>query len=205
MSGGEGLLGRVGGVGRGSYAAAVAQRRFHYDKAFEHCLRANGVPYVAVDEAKRALRGGRQAAARGGGTGLKNFDFVVYRDGGANLLVDVKGRKHAGRTGRAMQNWVTRDDVKCLRQWAEVFGEGFAPAFVFLFWCEAQPPDALFLDVFRFGERWYAALAVGLDDYETHMRDRSAKWDTVSVPAADFDRIARPIGEFMGLTGGRMD
>src|SRR5688572_22372104 len=34
---------------------AMAQRRFHYEQAFEHFLRANRVPYVAVDEAKKAL------------------------------------------------------------------------------------------------------------------------------------------------------
>ena len=176
----------------------MAQRRFHYDAAFEHYLRANAIPYVAVDEAKRALTGGRAAAMKGRAGGLKSFDFVVYREAGPNLLIDVKGRKHAGRTGRAMQNWVTRDDVTSLNKWAEIFGEGFVPAFAFLFWCDRQPPDALFLDVYQHGERWYAVLAVTLDDYARHMKDRSAKWDTVSVPAADFDRIARPMGAVMG-------
>ena len=33
----------------------MAQRRFHYEQAFEHYLRANRIPYVAVDEAKKAL------------------------------------------------------------------------------------------------------------------------------------------------------
>ena len=37
------------------HARRVAQRRFHYEQAFEHYLRANRVPYVAVDEAKKAL------------------------------------------------------------------------------------------------------------------------------------------------------
>lgn len=183
----------------------MAQRRFHYDAAFEHYLRANGIAYVAVDEAKRALTGGRAAAMKGRASGLKSFDFVVYREAGTNLLVDVKGRKHASRTGRAMQNWVTRDDVTCLEKWAGIFGEGFEPAFAFLFWCDQQPPDALFLDVFQFAERWYAVLAVTLSDYREHMRDRSAKWDTVSVPAADFDRIAKPMGEMMAGRESRAD
>ena len=74
-------------------------RRFHYDLAFEHYLRQNGIPYVAVDEAKRALSGryaSGQAPAK-----LKSFDFVVYSEAGANLLVDVKGRKLSVRRGRA--------------------------------------------------------------------------------------------------------
>ena len=33
----------------------MAQRRFHYEQAFEYYLRANRVPYVAVDEAKKSL------------------------------------------------------------------------------------------------------------------------------------------------------
>jgi hypothetical protein len=170
----------------------VAQRRFHYDAAFEHYLRANGIPYVAVDEAKRALRG-KQAGGIAGAAKLKSFDFVVYSSGGPNLLVDVKGRKHAGKTGRQFQNWVTNDDVSCLRQWASIFGDGFEPALAFLFWCDAQPPDALFHEVFAFGPRWYAVLACRLADYEKHMRPRSVKWDTVSIPAKAFGEIATPL------------
>ena len=168
----------------------MAQRRFHYEKAFEHLLRKHGIPYVAVDEAKRALHG--QAK-----TPLKSFDFVVYGETGPNLLIDVKGRKHTGRHGRQLQNWVTRDDVNSLAQWSGIFGEGFEPAFAFLFWCEDQPPDALFMEVFAFESRWYALQAVTLEDYAAHMRPRSAKWDTVSLPAADFRRCARPLEQLL--------
>ncbi len=178
----------------------MAHRRFHYDRAFEHYLRANAIAYVAVDEAKRALHAqtGRRAGESTDVARLKSFDFVVYAEGGPNLLVDVKGRKHSGKTGRALQNWVTREDVASLRAWSEVFGAGFDPAFVFLFWCEAQPPDALFLETFAYGDRWYAALAVRLADYEPAMRQRSASWDTVSVPATAFTRHAVPVGELLG-------
>ncbi|MEM1445365.1 MAG: HYExAFE family protein [Planctomycetota bacterium] len=175
----------------------MAQRRFHYEKAFEHFLRANGVPYVAVDEAKRALQHTGSASAK---LPLKSFDFVVYGGEGApNLLVDVKGRKHAHNTGKQLQNWVTRDDVACLKRWSGIFGNGFEPAFVFLFWCDAPPPDALFLEVFEFGERWYAVQAIRLSDYEQGMRERSKCWDTVSVPAAHFAKHAKPIKDMLHL------
>jgi hypothetical protein len=167
----------------------MTQRRFHYEQAFEHYLRANAIPYVAVDEAKRALT----QAAPSHGAGLKNFDFVVYSQGGENLLVDVKGRKHSGKTGRALQNWVTADDVDCLERWQGIFGDGFVSAFVFMFWCEAQPPDALFHEVFVFNDRWYAVLAVRLADYRKHMRRRSVKWGTVSIPAKAFSDMAEPL------------
>jgi hypothetical protein len=199
----------------------MAQRRFHYEQAFEHYLRANGIAYVAVDEAKRALHG---KTGIPGAKKLKNFDFVVYAESGRNLLVDVKGRKHAdwgtkpkptpvptgniftdstkapgsgaktsGGGGRALQNWVTRDDIACLQTWSGIFGEDFEPVFAFLFWCEDQPPDALFLEVFEYNRRWYAVLAVRLSDYVTHMRPRSAKWDTVSLPAAAFEEHRQPL------------
>jgi len=174
----------------------VAQRRFHYEQAFEHFLRANAIPYIAVDEAKRALSkagGNLDDAPRK----LKSFDFVVYSDRGPNLLVDVKGRKHSGKTGKSLQNWVTRDDVDCMRQWAKLFGDGFEPAFTFLFWCDAQPPDALFLDVFEHGDKWYAVLAITLSNYEMHMRQRSEKWGTVSIPAEAFHRCAVPMKELV--------
>ena len=169
----------------------MAQRRFHYELAFEHYLRANAIPYVAVDEAKRALHGKDLRVA------LKSFDFVVYSRGGNNLLVDVKGRKHSGKTGKALQNWVTKDDIEAMTEWAKIFGSGFEPAFVFMFWCEAEPPDALFQEMFEFGEKWYAVLAIRLRDYAGHQRPRSERWGTVSIPAKEFHAGARPLKELL--------
>jgi hypothetical protein len=181
----------------------VAQRRFHYEVAFEHYLRANTIPYVAVDEAKRALRAVPRHHAGASGPDataparLKSFDFVVYSQAGPNLLVDVKGRKHSGRGGRSMQNWVTGEDVEALAEWATIFGAGFEPAFVFMFWCETEPPDALFQEMFEFGGRWYAVLAVRLRDYQANQKPRSARWGTVSLPAKAFDGCARPLKELL--------
>lgn len=152
-----------------------------------------------MDEAKRALTGDAKNKALP--TKLKSFDFIVYSESGANLLIDVKGRKHSGSTGRSFQNWVTRDDVDSLSKWSEIFGDGFEPAFAFLFWCDTQPPDALFHEVFEYGGRWYAVLAVKLSDYTAHMRDRSAKWDTVSIPAKAFDQFSQPLKELLLRAG----
>jgi len=165
----------------------MAQSRFHYDAAFEHYLRANAIAYVAVDEAKRAL------TEKNSPKNIKSFDFVVYSASGKNLLVDVKGRKHSGKTGRSLQNWVTADDVDSLSKWHHIFGSGFEPAFVFMFWCEVQPPDALFQEVFAFNDRWYCVQAVMLGDYREHMTQRSPKWGTVNIPAGAFAEVARPL------------
>jgi len=166
----------------------MTQRRFHYEQAFEHYLRSKQIPYVAVDEAKKAMHGT---------TKLKSFDVVVYSDNGPNLLVDVKGRKHSGKSRRALDNWVTEDDVRDLGRWSEVFGDDFQGCFVFLYWCAVQPPDALFHEIFSFGERWYAVLACSLSDYRKHMKRRSERWNTVHIPAATFGRIAQPFATWL--------
>lgn len=176
----------------------MAQRRFHYEVAFERYLRDRTIPYVAVDEAKRALSDASHPPAS-----LKSFDFVVYSRSGANLLIDVKGRKQPrvaskrGASARTLQNWVTRADVDSLVRWQTLFGPGFVGAFAFLYWCDGPPPGALFADVFESGQRWYAVQAVTLEDYRRHMRPRSARWETVHVATADFARIARPLKEML--------
>src|SRR5262249_1316613 len=75
------------------------------------------------------------------------------------------------------------------------FGSGFDGAFVFMFWCEAEPPDALFHEMFEFNRRWYAVLAIRLAQYRGQQRPRSAKWGTVSVPARFFQASATPLAQ----------
>lgn len=180
------------------------QRRHHYERAFEAYLRARRMPYVAVDEARKALlpqgpamwsSAGDEAAA------LKSFDFVVYGQGG-NLLLDVKGRRvqtAASRRGQTplepagrLESWVTEDDVASLRHWESLFGPGFEAAFVFVYWCSAQPPDALFQEIFEHAGEWYALRCVRLRDYAAAMKPRSRRWRTVDLPSAVFRRISQP-------------
>lgn len=177
------------------------QRRFHYEQAFEHYLRSNRIPYVAVDEAKKALLPASRKGSGGGreapGASLKSFDFVVYAPG-RNMLVDVKGRmfgeSRADRplSNRRFESWVTREDVESLTRWQALFGPDFQAAFVFAYCLRQQPPDALFQEVFAYGERWYVLREVRLADYAAHMAERSGKWGTVHVPGAAFGRISRP-------------
>jgi hypothetical protein len=170
----------------------MAQRRFHYEQAFEHFLRANRLPYVAVDEAKKSLIPPNAEAAS-----IKSFDFVVYLPK-RNLLVDVKGRMFgSGKSASPMSNrryesWVTEDDVEGLRHWQRLFGPDFEAVFVFAYCLRQQPPDALFESVFAFGQRWYALREVALEDYCRHIVPRSRKWRTVHIPAEVFARISRP-------------
>lgn len=185
----------------------MAQRRHHYERAFEWFLRARRIPYVAVDEAKKALlpdggdmrRGDGASAGPAGGLALKSFDFVIYGDAGSNLLIDIKGRrvgsskKAAGSLASArLESWVTMEDIESLREWERLFGPSFQAAFVFVYWCQQQPPDALFQEIFEYRGVWYALRAVTLSAYVQSMKVRSPRWKTVDVPRAAFERISQP-------------
>lgn len=178
----------------------MAARRHHYERAFEQYLRTRRIPYVSVNDARKALmpEGARLTLAGGQPGSLKSFDFVVYGQP-ANLLLDVKGRKVVSRTKQGLPRvtgrlecWVTEDDIDSLSRWQRLFGEGFEPAFIFVYWCADQPPDALFEEIFEYRGTWYALRAVTLEQYTAHMKPRSPRWRTVDLPADAFARISRP-------------
>lgn len=190
----------------------MAQRRHHYEQAFEAYLRARRIPYVAVDEARKALLppGAVLAVPAPDGeapVSLKSFDFVIYGRS-CNLLLEVKGRRvssprtgpdrppgHPPRAQRRthLESWVTLEDIESLRRWETLFGAGFEAAFAFVYWCSEQPPDALFQEVFEHRGRWYAIRAVRLADYALSMRPRSVRWGTVHLAQAVYERISHPL------------
>ena len=90
----------------------MANRDNHYEAAFEEYLRVRGVPYVAVDEARRSLMAD--------GESIKSLDFIVSSSGPAVWLVDVKGRRFPSGDDESRhywKNWSTRDDLKSLAHW----------------------------------------------------------------------------------------
>lgn len=190
----------------------MTQRRHHYEVAFEDYLRSRRIPYVAVDEAKKALLpgGANLAISQTQPGAVKSFDFVLYGES-TNLLVEIKGRRiprrksigtrtrvagdllfHRPPSRSGLQNWVTRDDVDSLLTWERLFGSGFEAVFVFVYWCDDQPPDTLFQEVFENRDKWYALRSVPVRDYARAMRVRSESWRTVHVPTGAFEQISRP-------------
>jgi hypothetical protein len=162
----------------------------HYEAAFEEYLQTRQIPYVAVDEAKRAAF--RDAK-------LKSFDFIVYAGNNTNWLVDVKGRRWVARARQrkpAWENWVTQADLDGLEQWEEVFGAGFRALLVFAYWLQvdADPPPEI-VHAFR-GER-YVFAGVPLSEYRSHARVRSPKWGTVNMPTGEFARFVRPLADWV--------
>lgn len=171
----------------------MADRSLHYEAAFEAFLRDRGIPCVAVDEAKKALFANAK---------LKSFDFVVYSKNGPNLLVDVKGRQARSRTSRGggngisgFETWTTEQDIVDLMQWEQVFGDGYKAVLTFVYWIDAPlTPEA---GMFQHKGRWYWMMGIDLAEYRNHMRRRSAKWETVALPAEDFRSLARPIEDWL--------
>ncbi|WP_339732596.1 HYExAFE family protein [uncultured Gimesia sp.] len=162
-------------------------RRNHYDAAFEDYLRAAKVPYVAVDEKRRALA---QNAS------IKSLDFIVSSQQGPNLLVDVKGRTEISpdqRQSRRWENWATIEDIQGLQQWQELFGEGFISALVFAY---QLPPNSLSNDLerlFPYKGSLYAFYLVKIDEYRLKMRSRSHSWQTVFLHQQDFHEMRQPV------------
>ncbi|HUU32069.1 MAG TPA: HYExAFE family protein [Phycisphaerae bacterium] len=168
----------------------MANRKVIYEAGFEDYLRTVGVPYVAVNEAKKAILAGVQ---------LKSFDFVVYSSTGPNLLVDVKGRRFAACSGRGgrLENWATRDDLDSLARWQEVFGSGFAALLVFCYHVIRPEAASRFEVVHLFRGNYFGLVGVYRDAYAGACRRRSLAWDTVSVPTAEFGKMIRPINSFL--------
>lgn len=162
----------------------------HYEVAFEDYLRGHGIPYVAVDEGRKAMfRDVR----------LKSFDFIVYSRSHFNWLADVKGRRWTARANggrRTWENWVTQEDLDGLQQWQEVFGQEFQALLVFAYWLDGgpAPPPGL---AHRFRELTYVFAGVPLEEYRTHARLRSPKWGTVHLPVGEFARFVRPIADWL--------
>ncbi len=168
-------------------------RRNHYEAAFEGFLRDKRLPYVAVDESKRALFSGSK---------LKSFDFVVYSRGGPNLLIDVKGRKAVDRSGedKPFQTWATRRDVDDLWSWQRIFGDEFRGMLAFVYEVTpvlVPPPGHFVYEPTPGVSRHYRLMGVDLRTYRDGMARRSERWDTVSLPAGTFREAAKPMEQWL--------
>jgi hypothetical protein len=168
----------------------MAKRDNHYEAAFEAYLQDRRVAYVAVDEQRRS----RIAAGS-----LKNVDFLVSPADGATLLVDVKGRRFPSGNHHKQywRNWTTWDDLRSLARWQDQLGPGSIALFGFVYHVigERSPVALEQLVEFR-GER-YAMLAVRAVDYIRFAKPLSAKWQTVSMPAALFRQAAVPFDDLL--------
>lgn len=167
------------------------KRDNHYEAAFEAYLQSRQVAYVAVDEQRRS---------RVLGGSLKNADFLVTPSQGATLLVDVKGRRFPSgqKNHQYWRNWSTWDDLRSLASWQERIGVGAIALFTFAYHLVGERSPVAREQLYEFRGQWYAFLAVRVADYVQRMKPLSQKWQTVSMPVADFRAAAVPFEEWIG-------
>ena len=104
----------------------AAKRTSHADYVarIERILRETGRPFVAVDDAKRAVFSGAK---------IDSFDFLIYMPQGNHLLATILPKSRQTPTARQQDT---------LRQWQRVFGSGFAGVFIHA----TDEPIAIWLD-----------------------------------------------------------
>jgi hypothetical protein len=167
----------------------MAKRDNHYEAAFEAFLRQRGVPYVAVDEAKRSLLAGEEKT-------LKSLDFIVTPPAVPTAwLVDVKGRRFpAGTQKQYWKNWTTGDELRSLARWEELLGgRRFTALFVFAYHIVGDFAPVPAAQLFSYRERWYGFLGIRLHHYTARAHLISPKWDTHALTAAQFREMAEPL------------
>jgi hypothetical protein len=172
----------------------MAKRDNHYEAAFEEYLRGRQIPYVAVDETKRALLGDAS---------LKSLDFIVSTALGPSFLVDVKGRRFPAGAGSQKQfwkNWSTADDVRSLTAWQRLFGPAFCGLFVFAYEIVGDRAPLAAEQLFEHRGRLYGFVGIKLDEYAARARRLSTAWDTLSMPTPQFRRLAVPVEELFCRT-----
>jgi hypothetical protein len=177
----------------------VANRDNHYEAAFEEYLRQRGIPYVAVDEAKRSVLADGQS--------IKSLDFIVATPHPMTWLVDVKGRRFPSGDDESKQywrNWSTRDDLTSLAQWEQLFGPSFRGLLVFAYNIVGDRAPLPLEELFEFRGGLYGFVAVRLADYAPRAHEISTAWDTVAMHTAEFRQLARPFSEFL-VRGGMND
>jgi hypothetical protein len=174
----------------------MANRDNHYEAAFEEYLRSRGVPYVAVDEAKRSLLSD--------GGSIKSLDFIVSAPGPITWLVDVKGRRFPSGDIQKQywKNWSTRDDLVSLAGWERLFGKNSCGLLVFAYNVLGDRAPLPAEQLFRFRGQLYGFVAISLADYAGCAHPISPSWDTLAMSAFDFRRLARSLEEVLGAAAG---
>jgi hypothetical protein len=167
-------------------------RSNHYEAAFEAYLQHRRLCYLAVDETRRPLLGDSP---------VKSVDFIVFGAAGARLVVDVKGRRFPAGTAhkprRVWECWSTLEDIDGLQRWTDLWGPGYQGLLVFAYHVLASvelPEETE--DLWLFRGRRYLLRAVDAGEYRRHMRVRSPRWGTVTLPRGVFRALVRPLHHF---------
>jgi hypothetical protein len=160
-----------------------------YEQVFESCLREHKIVFESVVQTQRV---------EAGAGSVKNFDFLLHPKSDAPVLVELKGRTfHGGSLAglKGLDAWVTFEDVQALSYWLNVCRQAkpaTQAAFVFVFRMEQVDIETDGQVLYEYGGERFLMLAVPLEDYRKAMKRRSPRWQTVTLSAQDFRRVARP-------------
>lgn len=163
----------------------------HYERAFENWLIDNHIRHIKVDEHKKAVFGRSK---------IKSFDFLLYPPGGQIIIAEVKGRSFKGTSLAklaGLECWVTAEDIDGLTNWQKVFDSNHQAVFVFAYKMENIDVDFDGKDAFYFDAKRYVFFSIELDDYRRFMKQRSPKWQTVTLPADKFRQCIVQIDELL--------
>lgn len=169
----------------------MANRKNHYEAAFEAYLRFSRIPYIATREQHRSVLEN--------GETVKNLDFIISFPGIASFLVDIKGRKFPGGTGHSgyWRHWTTYDDLRGMARWEQLFGNHYSGLFVFAYLICGDRSPLPHEELFSFRGRDYAFLAVPFFDYLASVRLISPRWKTYAMPLSRFRSLARTLTELL--------
>jgi len=142
---------------------------------------------------------GRRLAqrSRAGGSGVgpgvgPEVGRRVGRDADPTAVDGIEPARARARPPR-LDSWVTADDVESMTTWGDLFGPGYRPVFVFLYWCRDAADHAAFGERFEHDGRLYGVRAIDVGAYAASMVVRSPRWRTVHVPAAAFASLSRSL------------
>ncbi|MHC4525754.1 MAG: HYExAFE family protein [Planctomycetota bacterium] len=168
-----------------------------YEQAFSCFLSENKIPYIWVEQSKRPDFFD---------SAIKNFDFLLYPDSQSPVLIELKGRTFKGQSLselKGLDGWATFEDIQALSQWLEQFRYDTPAAqayLVFAFNFSNIDVETDGRDIYDWVGRRYLFLAIGLEQYAAAMKIRSPKWQTVTLHADDFRRLANPISDVLFAT-----
>lgn len=172
----------------------MAKRENPYEAAFAAWLRHLAVPFIEINESHRQWLGEQQNDQP---VTAKNLDFIVTVPRGTTWLVDVKGRHFPGGKQRHYwKNWATRDDLKGLAGWENMFGAGSGALLVFAYQLRGERSPLPLDELFCHQKQWYAFVAIRWYDYASAARPISPKWGTVALNTGRFRELAQPARQF---------
>jgi hypothetical protein len=175
----------------------------HYEAAFQAWLRAIRLPFVAVNEARRAeylSRSHRLAQSPGAAQSLKSVDFIVSAGAATeSWLVDIKGRQFPTARRQFWRNWSTADELASLANWEALLGASFSGLLVFAYQVVGDRAPLAAEELFVHRGRLYGFVGVKLAHYASLARPLSKRWNTVTVSIPQFRALARPAREIFGV------